>query len=201
MRGLIRIGVIGMCSALAAPALGEADKELGACAAKKSDVERLACYDELAEARGVAKTTERKAGPGKWEVTIDTNPMDDSRTVILTLEADEGKNAYGQKPVFFLRCKSERLVAYVNWGTYLGGGARVTHRIGKRKPQTDDWSLSTDKKASFYPGSKRLLIKALAEHDSLVVEITPYNENPITAVFDTTGLGDHLDELKQECPW
>ncbi|EKK98854.1 hypothetical protein VCHC41B1_3364 [Vibrio cholerae HC-41B1] len=37
--------------------------------------------------------------------------------------------------------------------------------------------------------------------DKLVAQITPYNENPLTAIFDTAGLSNALLPLRKTCNW
>ncbi|MBA7537725.1 hypothetical protein ES705_29994 [subsurface metagenome] len=64
----------------------------------------------------------------------------------------------------------------------------MTCRIGSDKPQRKRWSLSTDSKATFYPDSPEGFIARLLMVEKLVLQVTPYSESPITAVFDVRGL-------------
>lgn len=45
----------------------------------------------------------------------------------------------------------------------------------------------------------RTLLKLMLEADQLVVQTTPYNESPVTAVFDIRGLDVVLPELAETC--
>ncbi|XPP91702.1 hypothetical protein ACN08N_17410 [Photobacterium leiognathi subsp. mandapamensis] len=37
--------------------------------------------------------------------------------------------------------------------------------------------------------------------NKLIAQITPYNENPLTAIFDTKGLSNALAPLRETCNW
>jgi type VI secretion system protein VasI len=37
--------------------------------------------------------------------------------------------------------------------------------------------------------------------DNLVAQITPYNESPVTAIFDTSGLENAIKPLRETCNW
>lgn len=203
---LLRIVAFFLLAGVTVPVVAEEgekekDRELGACAAVKGELMRLACYDKLAKKRGVAVESAQKAGAGSWEVQTETNPMDDSTIIVMALPATQGKSRYGKTPTLILRCKSGDLVAYIQWFDYLGSTARVTHRIGKTEPRTMTWGMSTDSQATFYPGAAKGFIDEVAATDTLVAEITPYSESPVTAVFKVEGLKKLLPDLKEHCPW
>jgi len=145
---------------------------------------------------------------GKWQRTESADPMDDSTRVTLALEADSDTSTTGEPVVLYVRCKQRRLEVFIDWHEYLGGaGAGGDHyvlcRIGDAKAVNSRWSYSTNSEASFYEGHKGLsvcqFVLALAQADQLVVEVAPFMENPITAVFDTRGLRPHLASLLGEC--
>ncbi|WP_257025488.1 type VI secretion protein [Pseudoalteromonas sp. MIP2626] len=37
--------------------------------------------------------------------------------------------------------------------------------------------------------------------DKLVAQVTPYNESPATAIFNTTGLKNAIKPLRETCNW
>ena len=136
-----------------------------------------------------AVSQEGDAEPGgKWEVSAKINPMDDSKTVICTLIADEGKSSWGMSPWLMLRYRSGKTDVYIVWHDSLGSEAYVTCRIGKDKPQSRYWGLSTCRRATLYPGSLEDFIARLLTVEKLVVRAIPHSESPITAVFDVRGL-------------
>lgn len=136
----------------------------------------------------------------KWTAVAGKNPVDDSPTMTLLLVADSGVSRLGSPVALVLRCQSRKLEAYVNWNSYLGmDDASVTDRIGAAPARTRDWSLSTDKEASFYPGDVRALVRDLSGSPRYVAVVTPYNENPITAIFTTAGLDSLAPRLFAGC--
>jgi len=66
---------------------------------------------------------------------------------------------------------------------------------------TKKWTSSTDKTASFYFGSGYGIAKKLMVTDKFVARTTPYNENPVTAIFDTRGLSKAIEPLRDACGW
>jgi type VI secretion system protein VasI len=171
------------------------------CAKKSNSVERLACFDGLVESMGLAPQMSALPTEGKWSVSTKTNPLDDSKTVAMVLFADEGTSSYGERVSLVLRCKSNTTTAYINWKEYLGSEANVTYRIGTGDARTSRWSLSTDSQASFFPSNDISFIKQLMEADRFVAQVTPYSEDPETAVFDIRGLSQAVVPLRETCNW
>lgn len=138
----------------------------------------------------------------KWTISESTNPLDDSPTVVLRLEASTGSSRLGERPSLILRCMQNETDVYVNWNDYLGSDAiSVTSRLGRAESQTSRWGLSTDNTSTFYPGRTTAFIREIAAVDTLVLNTTPYNESPVTAVFDVRGLSAELAPLQRACGW
>lgn len=179
------------------------DKEYAKCAVIDGDLARLGCFDNLAkkknlDGRQVQPTSIE--GKGKWKVSVDVNPIDDSKTVTLVLVADSGKNRWGN-PVFLVaRCQSNSTDLYIGWNDYLGSEADVLARVGDNKAVTQRWSMSTDKKASFHRKPIPFL-KEMLTSPKLVAQVTPYNESPVTAIFNTAGLENAIKPLRETCSW
>ena len=139
---------------------------------------------------------------GKWITSIDTNPLDDSRTVHLSLVADQGQSRYGEDITLVLRCKSNTTEVIILWNDYLGlDETRVTTRVGSKQAQTRTWSISTNNKAMFLRGSKTSFIKELMTVDQLIAQTTPYGENSVMAIFDIKGLDKAIGPLRETCSW
>jgi len=113
--------------------------------------------------------------------------VDDTITITFILESDSGKSVYGKPIYLVLRYKSKKTEAYINWNSYLGSKASVLTRTGTEKASTQIWSLSTDSQATFYPKDDIKFIRKLMNVDKFVAQVTPYNENPITANLQERG--------------
>lgn len=179
------------------------ENELAKCAVIDGDLARLECFDKLAKSKhldGRQLQPVSISGKGKWQVSVDVNPVDDSKTVTLVLDADSGKNRWGKAVYLVARCKSNSTDLYIGWNDYLGSEAVVLTRVGDNKAITQNWSLSTDKKASFH-GKPIPFLKEMLTSPKLVAQITPYNESPVTAVFNTAGLENAIKPLRETCNW
>ncbi len=192
---------------------------LANCASIEDDQERLKCYDQLVQDLGLLTLTgtkpavDKESPPtiddenkpivdkGKWSVDTETNPIDDSKTVTVSLLADEGEGIYGDKIILMIRCKSNKTDLFIGWSSYLGDEANVLTRIGTEDSSRQRWSLSTNSQATFYPGSDITFIKKIMSVDKFVAQVTPYSESPITAVFDVRGLKEAIKPLQEVCGW
>ena len=187
-----------------AAAQASIEKEIAKCAVKPGDLDRLSCYDDFAKQQGLAgpQTQPTKiSGKGNWQVSVKTNPVDDSKTVVLALRADSGKSKLGKPVTLITRCKSNTTVFYISWNDYLGRNTEVLTRVGSQDAVTKNWSLSTDSQATFHPRGTISFIKNMMDADNLVAQITPYSESPVTAIFDTSGLENAIKPLRETCNW
>ena len=137
---------------------------------------------------------------GFWNVKSETNPINDSQTVVISMDADSGESRWGNKVTFIARCKNNSTDAYISWASYLGSDTRLTTRVGADEAHTYSVSTSTDNEATFIPTPVAFL-KMMAKSNKLVAQVTPYSESPITAIFDTTGLENALVPLRETCGW
>lgn len=179
------------------------DKEYARCASIEGDLERLECFDNLAREKkldGKQAQPLSISGKGKWDVHVEVNPIDDSKTVFLTLKADEGKSKW-KRPIYLTaRCLSNKTEVYINWDDYLGRKVSMTTRVGNKKAVTSRWGVSSDGKAAFHHKPIGLL-KDMMEHNKFVAQVTPYNDSPVTAIFDISGLSNAIAPLRETCNW
>lgn len=197
---------VALFVSLCAPILAHAvdDRDMAVCAGMSNTVSRLACYDAVAAKNKLAPSSERTTatGAGKWQTSKDVDPLNDKEIHYALLEADSGKGRYGGRVALMVRCRDSRTELYINWNSYLGSETtRTTYRVDKSPAQTSSWGLSTDKKAAFFPGSPVALLKQMADSQTFVANVTPYNESPITATFDTQGAGTALRDIRASCKW
>lgn len=196
MNRAILISILLLLPALQISAMAS-ERGLAECSKIQSNEERLNCFDELADA--VAPDNDQ-GDLGSWDVSVDTNPMDDTRTVTLLLRAESGNSAYGDPIYLLVRCMSNETEFFIAWDDYLGREAVVTTRIGDSAAVTAPWSLSTDNSATFHRNPITIL-KEMMTANRFVARVTPYNESPTTAVFDTTGMSEAIKPLREICNW
>jgi type VI secretion system protein VasI len=171
---------------------------------------RLKCFDELA-GRGI-KDTIKKGEPvvsvnGKWNVSVTPDPVDDIKTVTLSLVSEDNRRVG-----MIIRCKSDQTTFYIDWDTGLETYKNIVNgnlstpvlsRIGKEEAVKSNWPLSADKQAIFHPDNPPIsFIKKLISNDTYLAQVTrSYNPNPFTAVFDIKGLGNAIKPLMETCHW
>jgi type VI secretion system protein VasI len=173
------------------------------CVTINGDTSRLRCYD-LAAGRTLKKSTTK----GKWRTSTKNNPLDDSTTATAVLEASEGKSQWGKGVILVARCMSNKTEAYVNWNDYLGDDddsvyrerKRITYRLDSSKAISVLWGTSTDRKAVFVDKAISFL-KQLVQSDQLVMQTTPYNESPVTAIFNLEGALAAIRPIAETCHW
>lgn len=179
------------------------EKEIVKCSTIENQIQRLSCYDEFASEHGqvaISKHTDI-ANKGKWQIGSDVDPLTDKTVLHAQLIAESGKRKYGDEIVLTVRCKNGETEAYINWSSFLGSDdIVVTSRIDKAKAQDLSWTISTDHTASFMPQAV-ITLNNLIGASSYVVNLTPYSDNPITAIFDVSGAGEAFKDIRQACKW
>jgi type VI secretion system protein VasI len=178
------------------------NQEVLACITLNDSAQRLACYDTLANKINPPKVSNIDS----WTVETETNPIDDSKTVYAINIATEGRGKFGEPIMLYLRCQSGEIESFIAWNDYLGlDSTEVTYRVGTSEAKTSTWNVSTDNTATFLPGPKfeiKQFISDLASSDNgrFVAQVTPYNENTVTAIFEVSGLTGILPQLYEPCP-
>jgi len=135
---------------------------------------------------------------GAWSINESTDILDDSKTIIASLTATQGTSTFGEPIVLVLRCKGKELDAFILWESYLDN-PRVTMRADGGTATTSAWNISNTNTTTFYPNPRSIIIQKLIPSARLVVRVTPYNENPITAVFDLTGIDKAGQKILEAC--
>jgi type VI secretion system protein VasI len=180
-------------------------QEMSKCAAVIDSVKRLECFDSLTKILP-APTPSSPSAPapdiGKWRVNESVSPLDDSKTVTISLDANSpvpAKYKRESTPTLVIRCQQKQISAFVNFGFYLTTqNLPVTTRLDKEKATSRTWSISTDYEAVFAP-SEREFVKSLLKHQQMLIELTPYSESPVMTTFDLTGLTSAIKPLQEAC--
>src|SRR2546430_8492310 len=114
--------VVALTNMPSAAAQGDFKQPIGRCATQDGDLKRLACYDSIAKSLGYSRTptAANVTGSGGWQVSTEKNPLDDTRTVFLSLSATTGQSRFGDAVWLVVRCQSGKINAFINWNSYLG---------------------------------------------------------------------------------
>lgn len=188
-------------------AVPAAAESLQQCAAVEDKDARLACYDGLAEA-AVAPVVAPTSS--KWQVRIDTSPVDDSKNVYLHLVGESGiTNRYGQKSdlSLYIACRENVTSAWFVFGGHfmsdLQGRGRVTYRIDKAPAKKQSFTESTDNEAlGLWNGGAAIpWIKELMTGQRMYVEAVPYSESAVSDFMPIAGLEEAIKPLRESCAW
>jgi hypothetical protein len=185
----------------------EVKKALATCAALDIESARLDCFEQLAKAVAQVPPEPPEApeppkskfrgtpGPGKWDVGVSIDPLDDTKVVVLAL-VDESDSLQ-----LLLQCKQGKASAFVRGTKYLlSGSTRVATRIGGAEAETKKWRVAVqDHRAVIYPGDTKEFIKNLLSVPRLVVQVKEAAEKPITGVFKLDGLPAVVAPLRETC--
>jgi len=155
----------------------------------------------------------------KWHVTEEKSPMDDSKTIVLTLDSDDMiQGPLGAvRPSMIVRCKEKKTDVYIATHMAANVEADDEHTVGIRlddgPAEHEDWSESTDHEALFasdmiwtdheptYSGGRIEFAKRLAGASRLTFQFTPFDGSPQVAQFDVRGLDPHLHKVAEACGW
>ena len=203
-----RLLLLATAAAFFTPIVSNADfnTEIAKCAAARPESSQLACYERLAKNSKVdAQRSDVVADAGKWRVSVDSSPIDDSKNAFLHLDAENSvQKRYGSAmPTLLLRCKERKLVGYIVYNDFFLGSdsTKVLTRFDKRPARTSSWQISSDHSAVFVGGGVVTFLKELLKSETLLVELTPYSESPVLATFDVRGIAQASTELRRLCPW
>ena len=150
------------------------------------------------------------AEKGHWALTEDKSALDDSRTVVLSINSEEPIRGQFGPPgpaVMYLRCMENSTVLYL-WLNDLflsdiQGFGSVDYRIDDGKAASLRMEGSTDNKALglWNGGASIPVIKKLIDGKRVVFRATPFNESPVEFSFDLSGLDAAIAPLKEACSW
>jgi len=144
----------------------------------------------------------------KWDISKDMSRIDDSTTIVLSLDAESAISGWPGKtnrPSLILRCKQKQTEAYIVTGMppqveYGSDGATVTTRLDKDRAIKLRMSKSTDGEALFF-GQSVGFIKSMLRKSTLLFDFTPFNSSPVMTTFDLRGIDEAIKPLRETCKW
>lgn len=170
------------------------------------------CYGNLTGSGSGEGAPDGSATPaadaGDWITNTDRDPIDDSAVITASLDAESGQAKFGDRVMLVARCGSNKTEVYAIWHDYVGDDSNSVYeeyknvevRVGEAPARTERWTVSTDKEATFARSAVPLL-KEMNGKEKLVLRVTPYGENPVTAIFDLKGFEAAIKPIADECGW
>jgi len=147
------------------------------------------------------KSSNSKIPSGKWELFQRIDPLDDSKSVGLSIESYQGINKFGRPMTLVIRCKGKEPDIYIVWGEYIGQErAFVTARFDSEQAEEDEWNISSAHDTTFYKKDVHEFLSRMKESTTFVASIYPYEEDRRVAVFNTSLLKKSLSEFYKQCP-
>jgi type VI secretion system protein VasI len=141
----------------------------------------------------------------RWKIALSKSPMDDSRTVVLSLTADASVPVWLKSvtPMLVLRCKERILDTYVVTNTAAmvesSDYRTVRLRFDGATAERQGWPESNDHSALFAP-EPEVFLDRLRKTSKLIFQFEPFNAAPVIVGFHTGGLNSRISQLLAACP-
>jgi len=169
---------------------------------------RYQCYDR---AESQASNVKREVAKFNYESTSD--PITGQTVHKLSIRSDRGLNGRGDPIILEMSCDSTKPGTYdlvLLWEDFLASSnPEVTTRLGQTPSVTEEWETDRSRESSIFTDTpegytKQSLMETLVSeveqgNPSIVFRATPYNDEPITAVFDFTGFLDVIEPMRESC--
>jgi type VI secretion system protein VasI len=159
----------------------------------------------------VATTAPSTPAFGKWNVETKVSPIDDSKSVILSLTADNEVTGKYQTstPVLLLRCQKSKLEIYVSTGMQTETISGYNNTLSDVKmrfdadPAIELWANESEDMTTLFLGhpQPRDVLPWFLAHNKMIFEFTPYQMGlAADAVFDLRGLPAANKPVNHVCP-
>lgn len=182
-------------------------QDASSCLSIESSEERLQCYDQA------FKTPEEPTSPefsSDWSVTTDVSPLDDSKSVYLSLTSTSpimGRYGKFESGTLYIRCFENTTSLFTVWGGHYmsdnRGGGRVDYRIDDNPATHVSMQESSDNEALglWNGGASIPFIKGLFGGEEIFMRASPFNESPVKMTFNISGLKVVIEPLREACNW
>ena len=151
------------------------------------------------------------AEPGNWFMAEARDEMTDFQNIRASVLAENTiRDRFSRgpiNPILLVECRDNETMIYVNWRRYITTGGiynqhTVRYRIDEQQPVTAQWQVSTSHDATgLWRGRGIPLVRSLRDSTRLIVETTPYGDNPVRATFDITGINEVAAAVSERCSW
>lgn len=146
-----------------------------------------------------AIATETSENFGKWQVKVHKDPIDDSRFIIVMLQSEDDGVTLG------VNCRGSGSSVGIVWDRFLGGEKiggveykTMVYRVDDKQPLRTDWPVMSDRSTVRADTPERFVTEVMSG-ERLAIRVEPYQEAPLTVLFDTKGLKNVLMANRPEC--
>lgn len=154
-----------------------------------------------------AETNTPEPDLGNWKVGEEVNPLDDSRTVLLRLDADEKVKGWigSSRPMLIIQCVQGETGAFFRLGTQASvEGIYQKHTIQLRidaDPATEVQAHEGSEGDTLFMPDGQAFAASLIGRETLVFGFTPFEASPATTTFQLAGLEEAFKPLREACGW
>ncbi len=156
---------------------------------------------------GMAGADDRRP-QGNWILTTGEDP--ESYATVVSLQQDSAtsiKDEYATHdvvPQLVFRCRpgDPTVTARIDWGRFISSfNTEVGFKIDDGKRAWLKWGVDRSEKITVSPSvvDSQKLISQMMGGKKLEVEVSPYSEGPVTALYDLAAFDEALQELLASC--
>ncbi|ARU54360.1 hypothetical protein OLMES_0254 [Oleiphilus messinensis] len=132
-----------------------------------------------------------------WRYQISSDPITDEDNAFIEVDGDWGS-------ILTVYCEGEELIIYFGMNDYISEfeGAEVDYRLDKNAPVSKFWQTSRSRTGLMYPNSpdaEKAFLKELLSSSTFALRTYNDNDNPITRVWDLSGMSAAYQKIKSYC--
>lgn len=185
-----------------------------ACIEIENDLDRLACYDREAGRKPASDDKSSRgslATTGQWVVKSETSDFKDTTDVFVSLTSENALTCRGYgaptPATLILRCLENTTAVFIATDCHLtsghGGYGQVESRVDDKVARSQEFDESTNNRSlGLWSGRQAIpFIKSMIGSNQVLFRFTPFNQSPVTAKFNTSGLEESIKPLREECGW
>lgn len=179
------------------------------CKTMEADLDRLACYDKQSGRTPVTVT--QRVEPTEWVTETKVSKLTDEKGVYLSVSSKEPvlcRWNNRNKATLVVRCHENKTSVYLTTECHMVSSeyndyGDVTYRIDENPSKSIAMDESTDNRAlGLWSGGQAIpFIKQMLGGQTMVTRFTPYNDSPVTAEFNISGLDKAIIALREQCKW
>lgn len=170
------------------------ETQMRACRTKTVAAERLECLDAIA----LPEAPLVNDPAGAWTIDEAKSPLDDSPTIVASVPSRENGRVF-----LMVRCRERRTELFISTPNPIDFNRQfpVAYRVGTSPAVQATWSMSTDSRGMFAPGSSTIsLIRSLPEDGRFFFRVIG-GVSQYEVTFETKGVEEVRKRVSAACRW